>query len=299
MAESAEQDIRAALAEAVAESDFPTDEKLAEEDDWDFSTESVPAADDGSIPGKVDDETDEESPETDAAQGDIPDTYFGVDLTGIPAEQARSIYESLQQQDTYIQKLQARLAQEPEAPATPAPAETVEEVTDEALLQALGFDPDDWETQQLAPKILPLARTVIDLEEKVDSIVAAETTRTVANQWNTQLDELESTYGSLPFDRVQVLKYAIDEGLTSPFETYFRIAAPARKEVETAVSTARRTAAKQAVQGGVKPRTSASTTTAIDPKMSLRDAVKVAMAETEKETGLKFKNIFKGKTRMD
>jgi hypothetical protein len=236
-----------------------------------------------------------ESSETAEAQSDIPDEYFGVPLKGIPEEQARVIYESLQKQDTYIHQLQARLNAEPE-PAPAADAAEAGEVTDDALLLALGFDPEDWETQQLAPRILPLARTVLELEDKVDSIVQAETVRTVETQWNTQLNELEGTYGKLPFNREQVLRYAIEEKLTSPFEAYFRIAAPARKEVEGAVAAARNTVAKQAVQGGVKPRSSANTGTNITPTMSLRDAVKTAMAETEKETGLKFRNIFKNKS---
>lgn len=294
MADAASTDaLREALAEAVSESHYPTDEVLADEDTWDFGVESAPAADDGSIPGKDGDEANVENPEA-PVQGDIPATYFGVDLTGIPEEQARAIYESLQQQDTYIHKLQARLATEPEAPAPPAPSDE-EAITDEALLAALNFDPEDWETQQLAPKILPLARTVLELEAKVEQLATLETTRSVENQWNGQLNELEESYGKLPFDRVQVLRYAIEENIASPFEAYFRLSAPAKKEVEGAVAAARQQAAKAAVQGGVKPRSSSSTSSAIDPKnTSLRDAVKIAMAETEKETGLKFRNLFKG-----
>ncbi|MES2156040.1 MAG: hypothetical protein V4510_12980 [bacterium] len=299
MADPATQaDLRAALAEAVEESEFPTDEKLAEEDEWDFSTEEVsaPAADDGSIPGKDDEEVVEADPEAaEAVQDPIPDVYFGVDLTGIPEEQARTIYESLQKQDTYIHKLQARLATEPEASSQEATSEP-EVITDEALLQALGFDPEDWETQQLAPKILPLARTVVELEDRVDQLANIETTRAVETQWNGELNQLEETYGKLPFERVQVLKFAIEEGIASPFEAYFKLSAPAKREVESAVAAARQAAAKQAATGGVKPRSSANIGTSIDPKTtSLRDAVKQAMAETEKETGLKFKNIFSGR----
>jgi len=299
MADPATQEnLREALAEALTESEYPTDEKLADEDPWDFGVESAPAADDGSIPGKDDTEADvDDSEAAETVQSPIPDSYFGVDLTGIPEEQARIIYESLQKQDTYIHKLQERLATEPAAPTQEnAPAE--EAVTDEALLQALGFDPDDWETQQLAPRILPLARTVIELEDKVDQLATIETTRAVETQWNTQLNELEGTYGKLPFERVQVLRYAIEENIASPFEAYFKLSAPAKKEVESAVAAARQTAAKQAVQGGVKPRSSSNTSAHIDPKAtSLRDAVKIAMAETEKETGLRFKNLFKGKVQ--
>jgi hypothetical protein len=296
MADQAE--LRAALAEAVEESQFLTDEEV-EADSWNDWDNDAPAASDGNDPGKDEPATDEESPGTEEAQGELPNEYFGVDLTGIPEEQKAAILSALQQQDSYIHKLQAKMAAEPE-PAETVAVEEPEEITDEMLLQAMGFDPEDWETQQLAPKLLPLARTVVELEERVEQLTTTETARAAESQWNSQLDELEKTYGKLPFDRIKVLKYAIDENLTSPFETYFRLAAPARKEVESTVRKVQQEAARKASQGGVRPRSSGGDRPVIDPKTtSLRDATRIAMKEAEQETGLSFKNLFGRKVPRD
>jgi len=304
MAEQA--DLRAALAEAVAESEFPTDETAAAAAwaEWDkddgggepaAEAEAAPA--DGEEPSKGEVSDEEETPEpADEAeeQEPLPDEYWGVSLEGIPDEVKRSILDHFAQQDSTIQKLQARLA-EPAAPVDETPPAEPEEITDEALALALGYDPED-PYNKPTDRELQMARSVIDLEDKVDALIQKDQIQTVQTEWNRQLDELESTQGKLPFDRVQVLKYAIDEGIASPFEVYFRLSAPVKREVEQTVAKARREAARKAEAGGVKPRTSAGDSPTIDPKTtSLRDAVAIAMKESEKETGLSFKNLFSRK----
>lgn len=299
MAEQA--DLRVALAEALKESKFPTtdDADAASWESWDAeggapapeAADTAPADEDK--PGK-----DEAAVAPEAAEpadsgeaADLPDEYWGVSLEGIPDEAKKSILDHFAQQDSTIQQLQARLTKEP---AAPAPVETSddEEITDEALAIALGYDPQD-QYNQPTPRELTMARSVIALEDKVDALVQKDAVSAVEHQWNAQLDELETVQGKLPFDRVQVLRYAIEEGIASPFEVYFRLSAPVKREVEQTVAEARRQVAKKAEAGGVKPRGTAGDTTAIDPKTtSLRDAVAIAMKESEKETGLSFKNIF-------
>jgi hypothetical protein len=293
-------DLQKAIAEALEESEFPTDEKVAADswEEWDSAAGELdaPAASDGD-----EQSTDDSSEEPGAAEGDepqldIPDFYKGMGLEQLPAEVAKGILNHLQQQDSYIGKLQERLAVEPD-PATPEPPAEPEEVTDEALAIALGYDPEDQYNQ---PSAAELARTVLALEDKLDEVTAKETTREVQTQWNTSLDELEASYGKLPFDRLQVLRYAVEENIASPFEVYFRLTAPAKKAAETAVAEARRAAAKKAEAGGVKPRSSAGDAPVIDPKTtSLRDATKLAMLEAEKETGLHWKGIFGRKVRVE
>jgi hypothetical protein len=297
MAEDA--DLQSAIAEALEESQYSTEEAetAAEWNEWDDESETASDAEQLSK-GEPDSES-EEAPEGDEAQEPVPTEYWGVSLDGIPEDKARDILAKFQQQDSYIHQLQERLSQAPEPVVDDSAAEADEEITDEALLTAMGLDPESYEAQQMAPVVLPLARTVLDLEDKVDTLVTRDTTREVETQWNAQLNELEDTYGKLPFDRVQVLRYAVEEGIASPFETYFRIAAPGRKEVESVVADARRVAAKKAASGGVKPRSSGDVTTEISKDMSLRDAVKTAMKETEKETGLKWSGLFRGKVRTD
>lgn len=291
MAEPAE-DLREALAEALEESKFPTDELVAEED-W-SALEEAPAASDGE--GSSKDTALEPGKEAEAtAQLEIPEFYKGMGLEDLPAETAQAVLAQLQQQESYIHQLQARLAKEPEAPATQAP-EPPGEVTDEALLIALGFDPSDeyGETAQVAPHVLPLARTILDLETKVEQLVNVEGARQAENHWNSTLDQLESTYGKLPVSRPEALRYAIEENLTSPFEAYFAISAPVKKEVGDAISAARRASQRTAEAGGVRPRATATGDPTITKDMSLREATRAAMIAAEKESGIKWRNLFKG-----
>jgi hypothetical protein len=247
-------DMRAALAEALEESQFPTSDgdAAASWDEWD-EDDGAPAPKVETASADEDEPSTDEAPEspaepeTDEAQAELPDEYWGVPLEGIPDDAKKVILDHFAQQDSTIQKLQARLAKEPEAPTdVPADDLATEDITDEALAIALGYDPEGYE--------------------------------------------------QLPFDRVQILRYAIEEEIASPYETYFKLSAPVKREVEQTVAEARRQAAKKAEAGGLHPRSSAGTASAIDPKTtSLKDAVAIAMKESEKETGLSFKNIFGSK----
>ena len=292
-------DLRAALAEALEESEFPTQES-ADADSWE-SWDGEGAADAPEATLSKEEPADPfASPEAEKVQDELPDEYWGVPLDGIPDEVKAKVIAHFEQQDSTIRKLQERLTTEPDAALASAPAAAAEEVTDEALLAALGFDPEDWQTQQFAPRILPLARTVLDLEDKVDQLVSTETTRQVESAWNNQLNELEEVHGKLPFDRVQVLRYAIEENIGSPYEAYFRLSAPIKREVESVVSQARRDALRKAESGGVKPRSSSGDSPVIDPtKVTLREATRMAMAEAEAETGLSFKNLFGRKVKTE
>ena len=287
-------DLQAAIAEALKESEFPT----GDEPDEGEEEQSAPAADDGNEPSKDDEPDPEEAPEAEEGQ-EVPTEYWGVSLEGIPAEQATEILAKLQQQDSYISQLQERLSKEPDAPAAPSAPVEEDEVTDEALAAALGYDPEDAYNQPSAAE-LKLARTVLSLEDRLEAVTTKEATREVETAWNRNLDELETQYGKLPFDRLQVLRYAVEEKISSPFEVYFKLTAPAKREVEHAVTAARAAAAKKAEAGGVKPRSSASDSAVIDPKTtSLRDATRIAMEQAEKETGLSFKNLFRaGKVKV-
>lgn len=292
-------ELRTALAEAVEESQFPTteDADAASWDEWDkddgAEAPQAAAAAAEVEPSKDETPDPEAPPEAEEEQAvELPWYLKDVDLEGIPEDVLAGLVSKFEQQEGYIHKLQERLTAEPAAPEPVNEPEDEGEITDEALAIALGYDPED-PYNQPTPRELTMARSLIALEDKVDELVQKDTVNTVQAQWNNQLDELEGTYGKLGYDRVQVLRYAIEEGIASPFETYFRLSAPVKREVEQTVAEARRQAARKAEAGGVKPRSSASGSAVIDPKTtSLRDAVAIAMKESEKETGLSFKNIF-------
>lgn len=296
-------DMRGGIAEALAESEFPTtdDADAQSWDDWDneggaVAPEAAPAAADAEA-SEAESTTSPEEPEAQEVQDDLPDEYWGVNLEGIPAEQKQAILAHLQQQDSFIQKLQERMAK-PDEPVEPTSStEELAEPTDEELAIALGYDPED-EYNQPSASELKLARTVLALEDQVAAISTQTAAEKAAKDWNRSLDDLESTYGKLPFDRQRVLKYAIDEGIASPFEVYFRITAPGRKQVEDAVRAIRQTEAKKAVGGQVKPRSSAGTTETAPKTGTLREVVAQAMKEAEKETGASWKGIFGRKVQQ-
>lgn len=293
------EDLQAGIAEALEESEFEVDDDgaSAEWDAWDTETEQEAAAapDEDSL-SKGTPKSEEATSETQEGTDEEPPlNYWGVNLEGIPAEKRAEIIAHFEQQDSTVHKLQERLNAEPEAPAPPSDEE-LGEPTDEDLLRAMGLDPEAYETQSIAPAILPLARTTLALEQEVEQMRTKDIVETTKTTWNTQLDELEEAFGPLGLTRVQVLRYAAEEKAASPADAYFKLAGGPRKEVADAVAKARLQSAKREASAGPKPRSSnASTRSKIDPKtMSLRDAVKEAMKETEAETGLKFRNLFKG-----
>lgn len=227
---------------------------------------------------------------------EVPTEYWGVSLEGIPDEARAEVIAHFEQQDSTIRKLQAELAAAAETPETSpeeVPEFDIEQVSDEDLLRAAGYDPEDYEVQQQARFILPSLRRELALEDQLSRLVAAQESAAANDSWTRQLDELEATYGKLPVAREQVRAYAEKQGLTSPFEAYFKLAAPARKEVESAVAKARQEAARKAASGNLKPSGSKAGEPPIPDGLSLRDAVAAAAASAEKETGLSWKSIGK------
>jgi hypothetical protein len=221
---------------------------------------------------------------------EVPDSYWGADLTGIPAEKKAEIIAHFEQQDSTIRKLQERLATPLEREA-PEPQD-VSEPTDEELLQVLGLDPELTDGQERNALVM-MARNQLALEARVEQLSTVETGRAVENSWSKQLTELETTYGELPGSREQQLRYAAEEGIVSPADLYFKLSAPVKKEVEGLAAAARRDAEKRVQSGGLKPRSSAAEPATVQPGMSLRDAVKASAAAAQKETGLSWKQAVK------
>lgn len=290
-------DIQAAIAEAVAASDLDaiqaprSQERNGTAPDAGAtpnSDEPTPVAPGESQSSRAETPSEGTTPEASTVQeDDVPTSYWGVDLSDIPADKRKAIIDSAEQQESYIKQLQAKLAEEP-APA-PAP-EPEPEVTDEDILRAYGLDPEDWETQKLAPVIIAQARAQMQLEAEVEQMRVIETGRQAETAWNRELDSLEETYGKLPFSREDVLRHAVAEGIQTPYELYFKVSAPVRQEVQTAANAARRVAEKREA-AGLKPRSQGG----IEPNMpkdaSLRDIVKEAAMRAEKETGLKWSAV--------
>lgn len=238
------------------------------------------------------------------ADEDLPDNYWGTDLTGLSPDQKRAVIAATDGQEGYIHKLQERLAkyeqeaENPPAPAAPAPEE--EELADADILAALGFDPE-YADEASAKPMLALARTVIALEDTVDRLSTNEAVRETETAWNGALDELEASYGKIlgsdgkPVQRVAILQEALSRGYASPFETYFQLTAPGKREVDSAVAAARRAAEKRAESGGLAPRSAAQGSVPVEKRegMSFRDMVGEAAKAAEKETGISWKQVVK------
>jgi len=236
---------------------------------------------------------DESEPVVDGEADEVPTDYWGVPLDGIAPEKVREIIAHFEQQDSTIRKLQAELAKEPEAPEPASAPATPEDISDEDLLTAAGYDPEDYEVQQMAKFLLPSLRRELALEDQLSALIEKDQRSTVEHQWNSQLDELESRFGKLPFERRQVLAKAAQEGIASPFELYAQLYLPVKAEVEKTVAEARRETLKREAAGSLKPTTSGAGTPPITSDMSLRDAVKAAAEAAEKETGVSWRSVFK------
>jgi len=283
-------DTAGAIADALDESKYDPegDEDLASFDkELNEDPDDDEVAEPSTAQGSEDSDTVE--PATPVA-ADVPDSYWGTDLTGIPAEKRAEIVAHFEKQDGTIRKLQDRLATplEREAPVV----DDVTEPTDEELLQVLGLDPETTAGPERTA-LVTMARNQLALETRVEQLATVETGRAVENSWSKQLVELEEAYGKLPGTRDQQLRYAAEESIVSPADLYFKLSAPVKKEVEGLAAAARRDAAKRVESGGLRPRSAASEPLPVKPGMSMRDAVKAAAMSAQKETGLSWKQAVK------
>lgn len=217
-----------------------------------------------------------------AAEGteDVPERYFEVDLSGLPAEERKAVVAALAARDDEIGKLlRGRPKDETPAPEGAAP-EPPAPMSDEDILRGLGVDPDNPFSEETAKVAVPLVRSLQALTEKLDTLSADRELERMEAHWTSRLDQLEKDNGQLPVDRVAVLEFAADNGLTTPEDVYWRIAGPAKRQVESAVAaaTARLAATgtpaptKQEV-GSTRPRGSAATEEVPVKEATVRDAV--------------------------
>jgi hypothetical protein len=286
--------LESAIAEALEESQFPVEGGL-EQDLATFDAELAQDDDDpAESPSTAEAPQLEDSDEAEAeTPADVPDSYWGVDLTGIPVEKRAAIIEHLSQQDGTIRKLQAKLSEPLEAADAPA-VEDTPEVTDAQLLEFYGVDPDAFDVSDaMKSALIKQGRNQLALEDQVARLSNLETGRSVESKWNRELDELEATYGNLPGSREEVLRFALREEVLTPADLYFKLTAPVKREVESLAAKARREAGKREQSAGVKPRNSSAEPAPVQPGMSMRDAVKAAAMDAQKETGLSWKTALK------
>ena len=175
---------------------------------------------------------------------DLPDTYFEVDLSGLPAEEKQAIMAALKARDDTIGKLLRGASEGEETDgATGAAGETETPpapMTDEEIIQALNLDPENPFDENAAKVALPLVRGLQSLQATVDQLVERQELEQLDRYWTGELDKLETENGVLPIDRTAVLEFAAANGLSTPDAAYWQIAGPARRQVETLTTAARK-----------------------------------------------------------
>lgn len=244
----------------------------------------------------VEPETGSTESETTGTDSDAPAEYFGVDLSELPAEKRREIIAGFRERDDYISKLLREKA-EPSTEAPAAPPVEAEELTDDALLQALGLDPEnDMFDQHTAKVALPLARQLLETKAAVDQLMQTQSISQAERFWNSSLDSLEKQFGELPIDRVAVLEFAAENQIADPQDAYWRIMGPVRQQLMNAVQTHKQSEMRDAKKGAasVRPRTTGNTTPARLEATSVRNAVYEAAKIAAEERGLDWEQAVKG-----
>lgn len=275
----------ASLAASVAEGFEATEGTEASEATVDETT--TPSTDGAQADVELQDAAGTQS-ETEAvatAEGtdDLPDSYFEVDLSGLPAEEKRLIMDALKARDDKIGKLlrgapegdqetdgAAGAAGEQEAPPTP--------VSDEDILKQLGLDPENPFDETATKVAIPLVRALQGLSEQVNGLIEDRELEQMDRYWTSELDRLETANGQLPINRIAVIEYAAQNGLQNPEAAYWQIAGPAKRQVEKLTDDARkRLAAAPKVEvkkpTSVRPAAGGSTEEASSDAKTVRGAV--------------------------
>lgn len=272
--------------------DLHDDDSEAPEGTEDDEQEETPDAPEGAQPD-VEDESDETEPEASDGTEDVPERYFEVDLSGLPAEERAAVIAALKGRDDEIGKLLRGRAEGDDDGQQPEPEPEPEPLTDEAILEALGIDPEYDDTA--AKVALPLVRGMQQLQAQVQSLLEQQELQSLDAYWTSELDKLEAANGALPVDRVAVLEFAAENGLQSPADAYWRIYGPAQRQVQDAVAAAQKrisatpgkTKPTKKDAASARPKTSnAEEEVPAETGQSLRDAVKEQTSKVLRDLGL-------------
>lgn len=285
--EEGQADIKAFLDSIEDTGDEP--EVTADED-------ATPGSSEGAQADVAADATTDESETQPEASGegtdDVPTSYFGVDLSDLPAEKRAEIIAHFKEQDTLINKLQREKPEgQGQADAVDQPDDSStapEPVTDEALLQAFGLDPEDPFDERAAKVSLPLARQLLELKARFDAMAETQVLADTERYWMTSLDRLETEYGELPISRDAVLEFAAENSLGDPQDAYWRLMGPARQQLVQAAASQRaaQVAAAKEAASTTRPRTAPKTTSPKLESTNVKDAVAEAAKRVADELGL-------------
>lgn len=232
-----------------------------------------------------------------ADEAEAPTEYFGVDLSDLSAEQRAEVIAGYQERDKFIQQLlrdksdSGNDAGDDTSEASAPDDESDAVMSDEDILTALGIDKDDPYSEQTAKVALPLAKLVIDLNNKVDSISSRAELDSTERYWTTSLAALESQYGKLPsgITHEAVMREAAKQSIAEPMDAYWRIAGPGRQAVMEEV-TKRRAALAETLKKGTstqkRPSAQVEATESVIDAKDVKEAMQIAISQFNKERGI-------------
>ena len=206
----------------TAETDDDSETSGEDESDEDESQQPDP---------ETDEDTDDEWPE------DVPESYMGIKLKGVVAPvAAKEHFTALKEQERVVNSRLAEIAEArkntkpetviPETPQAPEPLSV------EAQLTALGMDPDVIEQVGL----MPLASKLLELDSSFNSSQEQAQASEWERNFHKELDSLEKDNGELPYERDDIVAYAMAEDIYNPRALYWDIAGPLREAANTALA---------------------------------------------------------------
>lgn len=194
---------------------------------------------DASQGGQSEGTTDEDGTEAEAQEGtavELPDQYFGLDLSGVEPEQRQAILAELRKRDDYIGKL-LRDPEPDQATGADEGTEDVEppaEISDEELLQMLGLNTEDnLYAEEVAKVALPLARQQLAQQQALAMLIEQKELADLDTSWRSSLEGLEREFGALPpgINHERVMEFAAENSIGHPEDAYWRIMGPGRTAV--------------------------------------------------------------------
>lgn len=186
---------------------------------------------------------------------DIPTEYFGFDLSDLEPNQRVEIINELKKRDDHIGKLlRGKVAEEQATPA-PEPA-PLAQASDEAILQALGLDPDNPFDEQAAKVAVPLVRKQLEQEAMLSQLIEMQELNEIDRTWRSTLGSLEKEFGGLPpgLDHEAIMEFAAENGVNSPVAAYWQVMGPGRAALAEATKGERAKALTDAKRASASTR---------------------------------------------
>lgn len=272
------------------ETDEDTDEVDTEESDETDETDDSESQESEDAGDRAEDE-DEETDESAATDEDVPTEYFGIDLSPYAPEDRKTIIEELRNRDKVIQDtMRSKKSKDDEDEEGDENADPpVQDMSDEEIMEALGYSKDDPLYDVKSEVALPIAKQVANLTGFMREFVMEQQTQQFIQNWENTVTSLEDSYGKLPISHEELAQYALDNNIVNPVDAYNRYAMEGQKflrDKTKALNEAKKTA-KTKVKEKVKKKPSTARPSApgnlVPPAKNLTP--KEAAAEAAKRLG--------------